>query len=97
MQRAFSLAGVALDAEKTVLEQAALEIGVELVFHVARQRAPLGSSPFPEPGIALGYELIEQRRLWPVSRIPGWRDEILRLRNVGVRRAHVVSSCTAAV
>ena len=50
------LAGIALDPQKTVLEQAALEIGVELVFHVPRQRSPFGRPPIPKPGIVLRHQ-----------------------------------------
>ena len=52
------LAGVALDPQKAVLEQATLEIGVELVFHVPRQRPILGSASIPKRGIVLGHELV---------------------------------------
>jgi hypothetical protein len=44
-----------LDPKKSVLKQAAFEIGFELVFDVPRQRSPLGHPPIPEPGIVLGH------------------------------------------
>jgi len=50
------LAAVALDPHKTMLEQTALEISLELIFNVPRQRPPLGCPPIPKPGIVLGHE-----------------------------------------
>ncbi len=47
---------VALDPKKTMLEQPTLEIRLELIFNVPRQRPPFGCSPIPEPGIVLGHE-----------------------------------------
>jgi hypothetical protein len=90
------LTGLALDPKKSVLEQAALEIGFKLVFHVPWQRSPLGRPSIPEPGIVLGHELIEQRRFRPMPRIPRRRDETRGLRNVAVRRDHTVRPCTAS-
>jgi hypothetical protein len=79
-----------------VLEQAALEIGLELVFHVSRQRPLLRHPPIAKPGIVLGDELIEQRGFGPVPRIARRRNEALRLRNVALRHAHAVRPCTAS-
>ena len=90
------LAGVALDAQKAVLEQAAPEIGVELVLNVTGQGSTLGCAPVPQPRIVLGHQLVKERRLGPVPRIPRRGDEILRLRNVAARRAHAVLPCTAS-
>jgi hypothetical protein len=39
-----------------MLEQPTLEIRLELIFHVPRQRPPLGCPPIPEPGIVLGHD-----------------------------------------
>jgi hypothetical protein len=88
------LAGIALDPQKAELEQSTLEISLELGVHVPRQWPPLGCPPIPEPGIVLGHELVEQRRFRPVPPISRRRDEIFRLRNVAVRRAHAVRPCT---
>jgi hypothetical protein len=52
------LAGIALDPQKSMLEQAALEIRLELIFHVPRQRSILGSASIPKRGIVLGHELV---------------------------------------
>jgi hypothetical protein len=90
------LAGVALDSQKAVLEQAALEIGLELSYHVARQGSSLGGAPVPKSRIVLGHQLVEQRRLGPVPRVARRGDEILRLRNVATRRARGVRPCTAS-
>jgi hypothetical protein len=88
------LAGVALDPQKAVLEQAAPEIGLELGVNVGRQRTPLGRPPVPEPGIVLGHQLVEQRRRGPVSRVSRRGNEILRLRDVAARRTHAMRPCT---
>jgi hypothetical protein len=79
-----------------VLKQAALEIGFDLAFHVLRQRPLLGHPPIAKPGIVLGHELVEQRRLGPVPPISRRRDEALRLRNVALWRAHAARPCTAS-
>jgi hypothetical protein len=90
------LAGVALNPNNAVLEQSALHIGLELVVHIPRQRAPLGSASLPEMGIVLGHELVEERRFRPVPPIPRRGNEISRLRNVAIRRTHAVRPHTAS-
>tara|TARA_R110002096_G_scaffold256441_1_gene449710 strand:- start:3714 stop:3959 length:246 start_codon:yes stop_codon:yes gene_type:complete len=77
-----------------MLEQATLEIRLELIFHVPRQRPPFSGPPIPKPGIVLGHELVEQRCLRSMAPITRRRDEVLRLRNIAVRRAHPVRPCT---
>lgn len=89
------LAGVALDPQKTVLKQSALEISLKLVVYVPRQRSILGRPPILKPGIMLGHQLVQKRSLRPMALIPRRRDEILRLRNVAFRRVHAVRPCTA--
>lgn len=91
------LAGVALDPQKTMFKQSALEISLELVFHVPRQRSILGRPSIPKRGIVLGYELVQQRRLGPMALIPRRRDEVLGLRDVALRRAHAVRPCTDSI
>jgi len=44
------LTGIVFDPQKTMLEQTALEISLELVFNVTRQRPPFGRLPIPKPG-----------------------------------------------
>jgi len=44
------LTGIVFDPQKTMLEQTALEISLELVFNVTRQRPPFGRPPIPKPG-----------------------------------------------
>jgi GH15 family glucan-1,4-alpha-glucosidase len=53
------LTGLALDPKESVLEQAALEIGLELIFHVPWQGSPPGRPAIPELRIVLGHEPVE--------------------------------------
>ena len=80
-----------------MLEQAALEIALELCLNIARQWLLLGDTPIPKPRIVLGHELVEQRRLRPVTPVARRRDEAFGLREVRRRHEHRLHPCTTVI
>ena len=59
---------------ESVLQATALQIRLELILHVLRQR-PAGLARSEQRGVVLLDELVHQRGLGPMLRIPGWVDE----------------------
>ena len=87
------MAVLAAHTQKAVLEAAALEIRLELLLHVLRQRPPSGFARRNELGIVPLDELVQQGRLGTVAGIPrrsmnGWargRARSLAMASEGVR------------
>ena len=95
------LLGVALlavQAQETLLEPAALEVGVELRLDVVGQGAACLGAQLAEDGIALLDQLVEQRRLGAVTRVARWVDEGrgARSRRAGGGRGGVHRACSGS-
>jgi hypothetical protein len=91
------VAGFALDPKKALFESAALEVGLELLLDVTRQRPLLRRAPIAKRRIVLGNQPIEQCRLGLVAPVTRRRDEASGLCNILRRRAHARHPCTTAI
>jgi hypothetical protein len=74
-------------AQKPVLEAAALQVGLELLLDVLRQRPAGLGTQFAKRRIVLFDEPIQQRRLRPVASIARWAIEIVDVGSRARRRS----------
>src|SRR5690606_682100 len=86
------VAVLAAHAQKAVLEATALQIRRELLLHVLRQRPARRFARRDEFGVVALDELVEQRRLGTVARVPGRIDERRRTRPCSPLACHGLAS-----
>jgi hypothetical protein len=65
------MAGVAAHPQKSVLEATALQVGLEFLLHVVRQRPALPGQVLDERRIVARDDALEERLLGPVARVAG--------------------------
>src|SRR5690606_24544031 len=84
-------AALAAHPKEALLEPPALQVRLELLLHVARQRLALRRSRLTEPGIVLGDDLVEQRLFGTMARVARRVDE--RRCALGTACRHRVRPC----
>ena len=86
------MAALAAHPQESSLEPAALQVRLELLFHVAWQRPVLRDPPVPKLPVVLCHDPVEQRRLGLVAVVSGRRDEAAGLGEI-VRDRHGLLPC----